>query len=673
MKNLLLTIALLAGAQASAATPTDIDLSILDSKINPCTDFYQYACGGWLAKTEIPSDRPAWSRSFSTIDLNNRKILEGILKGYAAGKTKPANPYAKLLGDFYGACMDEKTVETTGLPELQKQLSEIDHLSDLKGLAPLLAKLHRQGTSGFFNFGEEQDAKDSTQVIGGADQGGLGLPDRDYYLKDDAKMVQIRGQYRDHIAKMFSFLTKETRTDNQDVVIAIETLLAKNSMSRVDRRNPNNVYHRLERAGLIERTPLFDWAAYFNGLDPKSTPELQKINVAVPEFFVGLNKILKDTKLDDIKTYLKWHLMTSITEALPKRFVDERFHFVSSALSGQKKIEDRWKRCVRASDVELGFALGRSFVEVAYGEEGKAKSQSMIQDIESQFNNDVKSLSWMDDKTKEGALKKLLKLDNKVGYPKVWRSYDGIVLDRKSYLKNLQATTVFETEYELAKIGKPVDLNEWSMTPSTVNAYYNPQKNEIVFPAGILQYPFFNRESPDTLNYGAIGVVMGHELTHGFDDQGRRYDAEGNLKEWWDQKVLEKFEARTACVEKEYSEFEALPGLHLNGKLTLGENIADQGGMALAYRAWQFKHHADKPVQVKAGIPAPEQQLFIAFAQSWCQKEQEQTSRMRVNVDPHSPSRYRVNGVLSQFEPFAKAYSCPADSKMAPKTRCEVW
>ncbi|MDR3606810.1 MAG: M13 family metallopeptidase [Oligoflexia bacterium] len=654
----------------------DIDLSILDKKVNPCDDFYQYACGAWLKKTEIPADRPMWNRSFSTIDENNRQTIRKLLEGYAAGKNSPSNPYSKLMGDYYGACMDETSIEKNGLPEFKKRLESIEAIKDLKTLAPELAMLHREGTNALFDFSQDQDAKDSTQVIGVVDQGGLGLPDRDYYLKDDAKTVRIRELYREYVTRMFILLGEPDAKAKAkaDTILKIETVLAKAAMSRVDRRDPNKVYHRLERKGLLERTPIFDWNAYFDKMDPETTPKLQAINVAVPDYFVALNKTLKGTPLDDLKTYLKWHRLTSATEALPKRFQEERFHFTSTALSGQKKIEARWKRCVRLADSQLGFAVSRAFVDVAYGHEGKVKSEQMIREIEDQMRGEIENLPWMDSKTKEQALAKLKKIGNKVGYPAVWRSYDGLKADRSSFLRSLEAAATFNTEYQLNKIGKPVDRNEWDMTPAIVNAYYNPQLNEMVFPAGILQYPFFNRESPDYLNYGAIGVVMGHELTHGFDDEGRRFDGDGNLRDWWEPSVLAEFDKKTACVEKEYGTFEALPGVHVNGKLTLGENIADQGGMRVSYLAFTSKHNPDKAQPAATpGSPTPEQSLFIAFAQSWCQKEQEPYTRMRVTVDPHSPSRYRVNGVVSQFEPFSRAFGCAKGAPMAPADRCGVW
>jgi putative endopeptidase len=655
---------------AWADTSKDVDLTILDSSLSPCDDFYQYACGGWLKKTEIPSDRPMWNRSFSTIDLHNREILNGILKGYASGKNEPANPYNKLLGDFYGACMDEKQIEKTGLTDFQAQAAKIDQLADLNALPSLLATLHDEGVHALFGFYEEQDYKDATQVIGVVDQTRLGLPDRDYYLKDDAKMTEVRQLYREHITKMFGFLKAREAKTAADAILKIETSLAKVSMARADRRTPMNIYHRLDRKGLEEKAPGFGWETYFSSFGVGSISQLQAINVTVPDYFVGLNQLLKDTSIQDLKTYLKWCFLTHSVEALPQKFVDERFQFTSKAISGQKKLEARWKRCVGMADNQVGFALGRSFVEVAYGKEGKDMSQKMVHEIENSFHQNVQSLKWMDEKTKAAAEAKLGLIRNKIGYPAVWRSYDGLAVDRHSFLTSLNRTENFTSQYYLNKIGKPVDPNEWDMTPSTVNAYYDASRNEMVFPAGILQYPFFNSEATDSLNYGAIGVVMGHELTHGFDDAGSQFDGKGNLSNWWGDSVHKSFVEKTSCVEHEYGNFEALPGMKLNGKLTLGENLADQGGIKLSYTAWKTKH-PETPASTRG--PNDEQKFFIAFAQSWCQKEQEQYSRMRIVTDPHSPSRYRVNGVVSQFEPFAQTFGCKAGSAMAPTDRCSVW
>jgi predicted metalloendopeptidase len=654
------------------AEKIDVDLSIIDHSTNPCEDFYQFACGGWLQKTEIPSDRAMWSRSFSTIDLNNQEILKAILTDYSRGGGSPSNPHSGLLGDFYSSCMNEQNIEAKSLGELQNKINDIDLLKDIRSLAPLLAQLHRRGVQAFFEFGQEQDAKNSSLVIGVADQGGLGLPDRDFYLKDESKMSQIRQLYREHIKRVFKLLDLPRPDSAPDTILSVETALAKVSMSRVDRRKPEQVYHRLDRKGLIQRVPDFDWAVYLKNLDPHATDELQAINVVSPEFFTGLNQLLKTVSLDEVKTYLKWHFVSAYWEALPKRLVEEHFQFVSNALTGQKKLEERWKRCVRLADRSVGFALGRAFVEVAYGKSGKEQSQNMIHDIENQFRRDLKSLKWMDESTRLQADLKLSKVNNKVGYPNQWRSYQGLIADRNSFLETLIAAQEFDTHYELSKIGKPVDPHEWQMTPSTVNAYYDAQRNEMVFPAGILQYPFFSPLAPDWLNYGAMGLVMGHELTHGYDDAGRHFDAHGNLRNWWSKKVLAEFEVRTACVVNEYNAFEVFPGVHVNGELTLGENIADQGGMRLAYYAWKKLQKENLTLKAAEEYSA-DQKFFLAFAQSWCQKEQEQYTRTRITVDPHSPSRFRVNGVVSQFEPFASAYSCASGSKMAPTQTCAVW
>ncbi len=678
----LIVLSTLKSNSASGVENYDVDLSILDQKIEPCDDFYQFACGEWLNKTEIPNDRPKWSRSFSTIEQNNLNIMHTILKNASSLENSTAknenqsNPYIHLLGDFFSACMDEDAIEKNALTEFKEQLDEIDKLQELSGLGNLVSSLNHKGANPLFDFGQEQDAKDSTKVIGYVDQGGLGLPDRDYYLSNEPKMKEIRQLYIEHIENIFKFLGDQQPEFSSAIIMKIETALAKYSMSRVDRRDPNKVYHRLERKGLIALTPSIDWNAYLNNLNNETTPQLKAINVTVPDFFKGLNIILKETSITDLKIYLKWHLITSVSEALPKKFSEERFRFVSTALSGQKSNEDRWKRCVRMTDRYLGFALGRSFVEETYGEESKVIGQKMIHEIEKEFSELFESLDWMNKSTKKAAQKKLAKIANKIGYPEVWKSYEGLKADRSSFLKSLEAAENFNLQYHLNKIGKPVDKNEWHMSPSTVNAYYDSQKNEIVFPAGILQYPFFNRESPDYLNYGAIGLVMGHELTHGFDDQGRQFDGEGNLKNWWNKNILKKFEQKTLCVENQYNKYEVLPGLYINGKLTLGENIADQGGMKISYRAWKAKQPKQSEKINVSGDKKElnrDQKFFIAFAQSWCQKEQIPYTRMRVTVDPHSPSQYRVNGVVSQFPPFAKAFNCPVDSKMAPTNRCEVW
>ncbi len=663
-----------------------IDHTLIDDAVQPCQDFYQFACGKWLETAKIPEDLPMWDRSFMAIREKNKEILRAILeKNSSQFKKIPVHSDSQKMSDFYGACMDEANVEKNSRAELNLEFKKIDALmanSLRKQLPVLLSQLHSKGVNAFFDFSEQQDFKDATQVIGVIDQAGLSLPDRDYYLNDDPRTLEVRKNFEKYSRTLFQWMGSSKKIAQQQAkkLMEIETRLAQSSMSKVDRRNPVNVYHRWDREGLKEKVPSFDWDQYWI---ESGVSKIQAINVTSPVFFMTLNELFSSEKgisLDDLKTYLQFHLLRASIPALPRKFVDEHFRFFSKNFSGQKKLEDRWKRCVQSVDVFMGFALGRSFVEVSYGEEGKSLTQGMIQQIELTFEKRVKALSWMDEPTKERALEKLHKIMNKVGYPQVWRRYDALEVDKKSYLKSLFAAAQFNTQYHLSKIGQPVDRNEWEMSPPTVNAYYNPSLNEMVFPAGILQEPFFNQKASMAVNYGGIGMVMGHELTHGFDDEGRKYNASGNLMEWWTPGVSQAFEKKAQCVVKEYGSFESLPGLFLNGQLTLGENIADLGGLGLAYQAWmdsRLKDASPKPLE-KDQIPgsrrwSEEQQFFLAFAQSWCSKKQEPFARMLVKTDPHSPPKWRVNGSVSQFPKFAEAFQCQLGSSMAPVERCEVW
>lgn len=675
----LLLTPLTASAAETAHSGTGIDESIVDRSVQPCQDFYQFACGKWLADAKIPADLPMWDRSFMAIREKNRAILRDILENYAAGKLeKPKNPDARKLGDFYSACMDEKSIEKNSLAELGAELKKLDALGSKDSdefrnqLTSLIAQFHVNGVPAFFDFGDQQDFKDATQVIGVVDQAGLGLPDRDYYLKDDAKTLEVRNLYVKHIQTVLALLgtSKAQAKTDADKILKIETFLAEHSQSRTDRRDPFKIYHRLERKGLKEITPILNWDQYFA---ESGVPDVTAINVTFPEFFSGLNQLISKTDLADLKIYLKWHFVKAMIPALPNSFVAEDFQFVSQALSGQKELETRWKRCTKTVDALMGFSLGRSFVEVSYGSEGKSVTQDMIQKVEKAFQDGLKDLAWMDSKTKEQALKKLHSIVNKVGYPEVWRNYDAFKVDRKSYLKTLVSGRAFNTHYHLDKIGKPVDRKDWGMSPPTVNAYYDPSMNEMVFPAGILQPPFFSRNATPEVNYGGIGMVMGHELTHGFDDEGRNYDASGNLTDWWSPEVSKAFKAKAECVVKEYDGFESLPGLHLNGKLTLGENIADHGGIRLAYQAWSHSAESTAASPKVASAFTADQRFFLSFAQSWCSKKQEQLMRMLVKTDPHSPPRFRINGTLSQFSKFAEVFQCKPGTPMAPVNRCEIW
>jgi putative endopeptidase len=657
-----------AEGKPAIALPSIIDESALDKAIDPCEDFYEFACGGWIKKTEIPPDRPAWSRGFYEIDERNEKFLREILEKFAAGGDDPQDKDVKKLGDYYAACMDESKAENESMQTLEGLLKSIDTLKNVKQLPEKLAELHLQGSNAFFNFSSFQDFRDSTQMISAADQGGLGLPDRDYYLKNEGKMPEVRKLYREHVTNMLKLLgvPAAKATKQADTILKFETSLAKASMSRVDRRDPMKIYHRMMRADLQKMTPRFAWTTY---LDKLGYSDVQAINVLVPGFFTSLNQMFGSAKTDDIRTYLKWHLLEAATSTLGKKFVDERFRFTSKALNGTKELPPRWKRCVSATSGAMGEPLGRHFVTMTYGEAGKLESQKIVRNIEAAFEGDLKDVAWMDDNTRKEAAEKLHKLVNQIGYPDKWRNFGGLEVSRESYLKNALAAAVFNNQYDLNKIGKPADRTEWDMSPQTVNAYYSAENNKMVFPAGILQTPFFNVHSSLPANYGAMGMVVGHELTHGFDDEGKQFDANGNLRNWWTPNVEKEFNSRTDCLVKQYEGYVPLENLHLNGKLTLGENIADQGGIRLAYAAMKTAQPKVAPV---AGFNE-DQQFFIGFAQSWCSKERPELARMKVTVDPHSPAHYRVIGPLSNFPKFADAFRCKAGSKMVRQNACTVW
>ncbi len=650
------------------AAPAGVDANAIDTSVSPCDDFYAYACGSWMKSTPIPEDRSSWSRSFHDIDERNQKVLKEILEGYAAGKNA-SDPYAKKLADYWTTCMDEESIEKGGLKPLAEAFATIDGLKDSKDLAATVRALYALGLHPLVGFGSGQDYKDATQVIGQLDQGGLGLPDRDYYFDKGKKPDEIRAAYVEHVGKMLALAGLES--ESAKTIMKIETQLASAAMTRVERRDPKKVYHRMTLKQLVKLAPDFGFETFVTGLN---------VAADAPINVVSLNSAkklgdLKKEKPEDLRVYLKWHVLQERAGSLPKAFVEEDFRFTSQNLSGAKAILPRWKRCVKSTEASLGEALGQGFVKATFGPDGKAETLAMIGEIEAIMQKDLEQIPWMDDVTRKRALDKLHKVKNKIGYPDAWRNYDTLVISREAHAKNVLAAEAFETKRQLAKIGKPLDRKEWYWPPSTVNAGYDPNMNEMSFPAGILQPPFYNKKAPDALNYGAIGMVMGHELTHGFDDEGRQFDGDGNMSEWWTAKVNKEFDKRASCVVKQFDGYVALPDpdpkneLKVNGKLTLGENIADLGGLKLSYLAYKSAHK-DAPA---VGNFTPDQQFFLGYAQAWCQNARPQYRAMLTKVDPHSPPMWRVNGPVSNMPEFASAFQCKAGSKMVRADRCEVW
>jgi endothelin-converting enzyme/putative endopeptidase len=624
-----------------------------------------------MKATPIPEDEASWLRSFSVIHERNQKELRDILERNAQGDTR-GDAYGQKLGDFWATCMDEATIDKKGAGELKSELARIDAVRDGKTLIEELAHLNSINVGAAFGFGSEIDFKDATQYIGGISQGGLGLPERDYYLRDDPRTKAIREAYVNHVAKTFELLGEKPKRAEADAktVLKTETELATASMTNVELRDPQRIYHRLDLDGLKKLAPDVAWDAY---LAATGFPSIMAINVAQPDFVSKIDAMVKAGNLAEWKTYLRWHLARTESPYLSQGFVDEWFNF-RQTLTGTKTLQPRWKRCVRFADQALGEALAQPFVAETLGEDGKRGAEQMVAGIEAAMKADLERIGWMDTETRTKAEEKLAKIVNKIGYPAKWRNYDAVVIDRTSFLANVNRATTFENKRQLARIGKPVDKDEWQMTPPTVNAYYEPTMNEMVFPAGILQVPFYGKKQVPALNFGAIGMVVGHELTHAFDDQGRQFDAEGNLRDWWTPPVSAEFERRAACVEKQYDAYVPIDDLHLKGKLTLGENIADLGGIKLAAAAFanaESAHPATPPLE---GF-TPEQELYLGFAQGWCANYRPEALRLLVTTNPHSPPKWRVNGPLSNLPEFASAFGCKEGSAMVrPKDeRCEVW
>ena len=663
MKTLALLLALCAPA---AAAPKVFDPTAVDAAVAPCDDFYRHACGGWMKANPIPPDQSRWGR-FHELAERNKETLRDLLAEAAKPGAKRSAP-ARRMGDLYAACVDENAVEAKGAEPLAPALADIDGLKSAAELPRLLASLHRAGVAAAFSFDADQDAKDATKVIAGFDQGGLGLPDRDYYFKDDAKSVTTRRQYEWHVAKMFGLLGEDptTAAASAKTVLRVETELARVSMDRVSRRDPEKTYHPMALKALAALSPGFDWGAYigFTG-----APAAAWLNVSSTEHAKGFAALAASAPLSDWKTYLRWRATSAAAPLLSRAFVEEAFDFGGRKLTGAKELKPRWKRCVELVDGRLGHDLGRVYYETTFGEDGRRKMSDMIEALRRAIAKDIDSLDWMTPATKKKAHEKLGTFVSKIGGPRKWRDYAGVKVDRGDLLGSARSAVAYEVKRRLDKIGKPVDHEEWHMTPPTVNAYYNPQMNEIVFPAGILQPPFFDRAGDDAFNLGGIGAVIGHEFTHGFDDQGRKFDAKGNMSDWWTAEDAKAFEAKAACFADQYAGYEVLPGVKLNGKLTLGENTADNGGLRVARMALD-------ELPVKPGVVdgrTPDQRLFYGFAQIWCQNRTEAAARMLAQVDPHSSSEWRVNGTLSNMPEFAGAFGCKEGAKMVRAPSCRVW
>ncbi|HEY6909615.1 MAG TPA: M13 family metallopeptidase [Myxococcales bacterium] len=647
-------------------TPS-LDLAAMDRSADPCASFYQYSCGGWMKANPIPADQASWS-VYGKLADENQQLLWGILEDAARGTNR--TPVQQKIGDFFASCMDEPALEKRGAAPLLDELRALESLRTKAAVTGLLPALHlsTRGKGLLFGFGSDQDFGDATQVIAFLDAGGLGLPDRDYYLKDDARSREIREKYALHVQEMLRLSGEKDPAAGAQAVLRMETALARASLTRVERRDPYKLYHKLDRAQLQALTPSLRWDRYLPAVDLAA---VRTVNVTEPSFFKALDGLLRTESLSHWKTYLRWHIASARAPDLSSAFVNEDFNFNSKVLRGIQEMPPRWKRCVRQVDHLLGEALGQEFVRRTFSPKTKEDTEKMTRLIEEAMQQEIERLDWMGPRTKEAALAKLRAVRNKIGYPDRWRDYGPVEVRRGDHYGNVERATVFESRRQLRKIGKPVDRTEWGMTPPTVNAYYNPQMNDVNFPAGVLQPPLYDARLDDAPNYGNTGSTIGHELTHGFDDEGRQFDAQGNLKDWWTRDDARSFESRVQCVRDQFAQYVIVDDIHINSRLTSGEDVADLGGTLLAYLAWR-KDVAGRQLQPVDGL-TPDQRFFVGFAQWACENQRPENLRVSAITNPHSPGRYRIDGIVANLPEFARAFSCKPGAAMAREKPCKVW
>jgi len=660
----------------STPSPSELrvfDPALIDTTEDPCQNFYRFSCNGWFKKNPMPADQTSYGRFTELFELN-RAHLRQILETAASAHPAARSASEQKIGDEYASCMDTAAIDKQGMTPLQPELDRITALKSVDDLPALLGHLHRIGVGAFFFMSSGQDFAEASRVISYFYAGGLGLPERDYYTRTDPKSVEQRRQYDDHVARMFTLAGVPQLQARRDAatVLAIETRLAKASLTVTEQRDPQNLNHPVDLATFGNELTHFKLASYDAAAH---APTAGRANDTEPKFFAEFNTILADTPLEQIKTYLRWHLLHAYAgTSMPQAFDQESWHFYAHVLNGAEKEQERWKRCTSRVDREMGEALGQVYVTQYFPPEAKQHAMAMTIAIEQAMGSDIKSLDWMSPETKARAEEKLHAVMNKIGYPDKWRDYSKLEIVRGQALGNQERVREFDFDREMAKIGKPVDKEEWYMSPPTVNAYYDPQQNNVNFPAGYFQPPFFSDKEDDAANYGDMGSTVGHELTHGFDDEGRQYDKDGNLRDWWTPADEKGFNDRAECMVKQYDAIEAVPGVHLNGKLTLGENLADLGGLWIAWLAWLDKTEAQHvDMRVKSDGYTPDQRFWIAYAQQWCTQTRPEQLRTQAQTDPHAPDEYRANTVLTDLPEFAKSFSCKKADKMVADAPCRVW